>query len=226
MDARNALVDSIVIAGGGTAGWMVAASLAKALRGRVAIRLVESEEIGSVGVGEATIPMIQLYNRSLEIDEDAFVRATQASFKLGIEFVDWGRVGGRYIHGFGRFGQDLGTVPFDQYWQKMHQAGRAADLGDYGIARSAARAGKFIRPTSESSPIHRWPTSPTPSTSTPRCTPASCAGWLNRGACNGWKAASRACRPPAPTASPRCTWPTGAASKARCSSTARASAAC
>jgi tryptophan 7-halogenase len=142
----NRLIDSVVIAGGGTAGWMAAAALAKVLRGKVKIRLVESDEIGIVGVGEATIPMIQRFNQVLEIDENEFVRETQGTFKLGIEFVDWGRPGDRYMHGFGRFGQDLWTITFDQYWQKMYQAGKAADLGDYAIARVAAYRHKFMRP--------------------------------------------------------------------------------
>jgi tryptophan 7-halogenase len=139
------LIQSLVIAGGGTAGWMTAAALAKVLKGKVAITLVESDEIGTVGVGEATIPMIQRFNQVLEIDEDDFVRATQGTFKLGIEFVDWGAKGERYMHGFGRFGQDLWTVPFEQYWLKMHRAGRAPDLGEYAITRVAAYAGKFMR---------------------------------------------------------------------------------
>ncbi|MDE2372386.1 MAG: tryptophan 7-halogenase [Burkholderiales bacterium] len=144
----------IVVVGGGTAGWMTAAALAKVLKcgrgpdgptGPYRISVVESDEIGIVGVGEATIPMIQLYNRVLEIDENEFMRRTQATFKLGIEFVDWGRIGERYMHGFGRFGQDLATVGFDQYWQKMHRAGLAGDLEQYSINRRAALAGKFMR---------------------------------------------------------------------------------
>jgi tryptophan halogenase len=145
----GALIRRIVIAGGGTAGWMTAAALSKVLRGRVAVTLVESEEIGTVGVGEATIPMIQLFNRVLELDEDEFVRETRGSFKLGIEFVDWGRLGSRYMHAFGRFGQDLWTVPFHQYWLKMHQAGRAPDLGEYAITRVAAYRNRFMRPPTD-----------------------------------------------------------------------------
>ena len=137
-------IETVVIVGGGTAGWMTAAALATVLRGRWRIRLVESEEIGTVGVGEATIPMIQLFNKVVGIDENEFVAATDGSFKLGIEFVDWGRQGDRYMHGFGRFGQDLGTVGFDQYWQKMHQAGRAEDLAAYSINRMAALANRFM----------------------------------------------------------------------------------
>jgi tryptophan halogenase len=138
------LVKTVVVVGGGTAGWMTAAALAKVLRGRVAVKLVESDEIGIVGVGEATIPMIRLYNKVLEIDEHEFLRETHGTFKLGIEFVDWGRLGERYMHGFGRFGQDLWTVGFDQYWQKMWRSGKAADLAEYSITRMAAKADRFM----------------------------------------------------------------------------------
>jgi tryptophan halogenase len=136
----------IVIVGGGTAGWMTAAALSTMLNGRYNIRLVESDEIGIVGVGEATIPMIQRFNRVLGIDEHEFMRETQGSFKLGVEFVNWGRLGDRYMHGFGRLGQDLATVPFDQYWQRMRQAGKAAPLEEYSITRMAAKANKFMPP--------------------------------------------------------------------------------
>jgi tryptophan halogenase len=136
----------IVIVGGGTAGWMTAAALSTMLNGRYNIRLVESDEIGIVGVGEATIPMIQRFNRVLGIDEHEFMRETQGSFKLGVEFVNWGRLGDRYMHGFGRLGQDLATVPFDQYWQRMRRAGKAAPLEEYSITRMAAKANKFMPP--------------------------------------------------------------------------------
>jgi tryptophan halogenase len=137
-------IKDIVIVGGGTAGWMTAAALATMLNGRYNIRLVESEEIGIVGVGEATIPMIQRFNRVLGIDENEFMRETMGSFKLGVEFVNWGRLGDRYMHGFGRLGQDLATVPFDQYWQKMRRLGKAAPLEEYSITRLAAKANKFM----------------------------------------------------------------------------------
>ena len=148
---EDRFIRELVIVGGGTAGWMTAAALSKVLKSgtpgaRCRIRVVESDEIGTIGVGEATIPMIQRFNQVLEIDEDEFLRATEGTFKLGIEFVNWGRPGERYMHGFGRIGQDLWTVPFDQYWQKLHQAGKAADLAEYSITRAAARAGKFMRP--------------------------------------------------------------------------------
>jgi len=143
---HNEPIKDIVIVGGGTAGWMTAAALATILGARYNIRLVESDEIGIVGVGEATIPMIQRFNRVLGIDEAEFMRETQGSFKLGVEFVNWGRLGERYMHGFGRIGQDLATVPFEQYWYKMRRLGKAAPLEQYSITRMAAKAGKFMPP--------------------------------------------------------------------------------
>ncbi|KQY54830.1 tryptophan halogenase family protein [Lysobacter sp. Root494] len=137
-------VRNIVIVGGGTAGWMAAAALSKALTRDYSIRLIESEEIGTVGVGEGTIPLIKLFNHALELDEADFVRRTKGSFKLGVNFVDWGRLGDSYVHGFGKIGQDLGLVPFYQYWLKMHQAGKARPLDDYSINTVAARQNKFM----------------------------------------------------------------------------------
>ena len=134
-----------MIVGGGTAGWMTAAALSKVLTRGYTIRLVESDEIGTVGVGEATIPMIKLFNQALDLDENDFVRRTKGSFKLGIEFVGWGREGDVYHHGFGKIGQDLGLVPFHQYWLKMHQAGKAGPLEAYSINTEAALQGKFMR---------------------------------------------------------------------------------
>jgi tryptophan halogenase len=138
------LIKTIVIVGGGTSGWMTATSLATVLRGKYEIRLVESDEIGIVGVGEATIPMIQRFNKVVGIAEAEFLKATNGTFKLGIEFVNWGKLGDRYMHGFGRLGQDLWTVPFEQYWHKMRKLGKAHDLGDYSITRAAAKANKFM----------------------------------------------------------------------------------
>lgn len=143
---HNPLIQTLVIVGGGTAGWMTAAALSTVLRGRYKIRLVESEDIGIVGVGEATIPMIQRFNTIVGIDETEFIQATQGSFKLGIEFVNWGQQGDRYMHGFGPIGQDLWTVRFDQYWQKMKALGKAHELGAYSITRMAAQANKFMPP--------------------------------------------------------------------------------
>jgi len=138
-------IRNIVIAGGGTAGWMAAAALVKVLGDRWSVTLVESEEIGTVGVGEATIPIINVFNDALEIDQDEFMRETSATFKLGIEFVNWGQVGDSYIHGFGPLGPDIGITRFHHYWLKMHAAGLASSLEDYSINIAAARANKFMR---------------------------------------------------------------------------------
>jgi tryptophan halogenase len=137
-------IETVVIVGGGTAGWMSAVALASVLRGRCKIRLVESDEIGIVGVGEATIPMFARFNAVAGIDENAMLRATQGTFKLGIEFVNWGRVGERYMHGFGGIGQDMGTLRFFQFWRKMRALGKAGPLDDYAITRAAAYANKFM----------------------------------------------------------------------------------
>ena len=146
MDDTMQSIKTVVIVGGGTSGWMTAAALAKVLQGKYELRVVESDEIGIVGVGEATIPPLKLFNKILELDEDEFIRETQGTFKLGIEFVNWGRQGHRYIHGFGQFGQEMWTTDFHQYWLKMFQAGKAPDLEQYSINRRACRANKFMRP--------------------------------------------------------------------------------
>ena len=140
-------VERIVILGGGTAGWMSAAALSKTLGPRYAITLVESEEIGTVGVGEATIPMILQFNAALGLDEPDFVARTQGSFKLGIEFVDWGRKGDRYIHGFGKIGQAMSLAPFYHFWLKQRAAGAAGPLDEYSLNTAAARANKFLPPS-------------------------------------------------------------------------------
>ncbi|MEM8615965.1 MAG: tryptophan halogenase family protein [Pseudomonadota bacterium] len=127
----------IVIAGGGSAGWMAAAALSKAYT-KADITLVESEAIGTVGVGEATIPPIRLFNQFLGIDEHTFVRETKATYKLGIRFNHWGQQGDSYIHAFGDFGQSLGLLPFYQYWLRAHLSGEGSSLWDYGLNSVAA----------------------------------------------------------------------------------------
>jgi tryptophan halogenase len=141
----NETVKDIIIVGGGTAGWMTAAALAKILTSGYRIRLIESDDIASIGVGEATIPHIRNFNAAIGIDEDDFLKNTQGTFKLGIEFVNWGRIGDSYIHGFGSIGQDLATVTFYQYWLKMYQLGEAAELDHYSINTMAPRHNKFMR---------------------------------------------------------------------------------
>lgn len=149
MNAPAAPVRSVVIVGGGTAGWMSAMALAKALPRECCITLVESEEIGTVGVGEATIPAIRTFNQAVGLDEDVFLRATRGTFKLGIEFVNWGGLGQRYIHGFGAVGQPLGLLDFYPYWQAAWLDGQAPDLENYSLARMACRAGRFMRPLAD-----------------------------------------------------------------------------
>jgi tryptophan halogenase len=136
----------IVIVGGGTAGWMTAAALIKILGPDYAdITLVESEQIGIVGVGEATIPQIATFNRMLAFDESDFVRATQGTFKLGIEFVNWGHPGNRYFHPFGPFGVDMEGISFHAFWLKARAAGASHPITDYSLQAVAARANKFMR---------------------------------------------------------------------------------
>jgi len=143
---QSEIVKDIVILGGGTAGWMTAAALSRALNGKVALTVVESDEIGTIGVGEATIPSIVRFNALLELDENEFIRETQGTFKLGIEFVNWTSLGDRYMHGFGRFPPDIQLTSFEQVWQAMHQRGRARELAAYSITKRAAYAGRFMRP--------------------------------------------------------------------------------
>lgn len=142
-------VRKLVIVGGGTAGWITAAAFARLLGERLSIELVESEAIGTVGVGEATIPQIIRLNAILGLDENAFLRATSGTFKLGIEFVDWGSKGSRYLHTFGDTGMNLGNVAFHHYWRRS--AGEAPDPKGlwhwslHQLAADQARFGKLER---------------------------------------------------------------------------------
>lgn len=143
----DARIRDIVIVGGGTAGWMAAAVLAKTLGTQnVRTTLIESEEIGTVGVGESTIPPIIIYNRLLGIDEDEFVRETHATFKLGIEFIDWKRIGQTYFHNFGLLGADLQTgILFHHYFLRWLKSGGDPDQLLFSPEAEAARLGKFGR---------------------------------------------------------------------------------
>jgi tryptophan halogenase len=134
----------IVIVGGGAAGWMTAAALSRLSRpGEVSLTLVESDEIGIIGVGEATIPDMLQFNLFLGIAEADLMRETQATFKLGIEFADWSRKGSRYFHPFGFHGVDIDGLDFHQYWLRCRANGRAHALGDYCLTEIVARQDKF-----------------------------------------------------------------------------------
>jgi tryptophan 7-halogenase len=137
-------IKNIVIVGGGTAGWMAAAAFAKVLGPAYSIRLVESEEIGTVGVGEGTVPHLKLFNDLLGIHDIEFMQNTQGTFKLGVQFNDWGRLGDSYIHGFGTIGHDVSLLPFHQFWIKAMQKGMASEIGAYSINTLAAPRGKFM----------------------------------------------------------------------------------
>ena len=136
----------IAIIGGGSAGWMAAAALAHAVRGDCKITLVESEMIGTVGVGEATIPPIKLFNQRLGIDEYEFMRHTQGSYKLGIQFVDWAEIGHSYFHPFGPFGSEFDIVPLQNYWMRARAEGNDTSLDEYSMAWAAASRCRFDRP--------------------------------------------------------------------------------
>ena len=137
-------IRTIAIIGGGSAGWMSAAAISKSFGADIQVQLVESEEIGLIGVGEATVPHLSAFNRLLGIDEAEFVRQTQGTFKLGIQFNDWGKIGDSYVHGFGTIGRDLGLMPFHQYWLKARAAGQAKDISQYSLNTVAAPLGKFM----------------------------------------------------------------------------------
>jgi len=138
----------ILIVGGGTAGWMTAALFGKLFQGLYDVELVESEAIGTVGVGEATIPPIKKYNELIQLDEAEFMRRTQATFKLGVQFVDW-NPGQTYIHAFGVIGQDWEWLRCHHYWLRANQRGRAAEFSNYSINAAAALSNKFMHARSE-----------------------------------------------------------------------------
>ncbi len=139
-------IKNIVIVGGGTAGWMTAAALSRLSVGKkVNVTLIESEQIGTIGVGEATIPPFQDFNRLLEIDEAQMLSEVQGSFKLGIQFVNWGAIGDSYIHPFGNYGYQIDGISFHHIWHKYKQDGDTRPLQAFNIETIAAHMGRFAR---------------------------------------------------------------------------------
>lgn len=148
-------IHEIVIIGGGTAGWMTAAALSKKfLASDIKITLIESAEIGTVGVGEATLPQIREFNHMLGISDAELMARTAATIKLGIEFCDWGKEGDRYIHPFGTHGDTMGSADFHHYWVRANETGSAGDFGSYCLPIEAARDGRFDLPPNDPASPH------------------------------------------------------------------------
>ncbi|MEL6687929.1 MAG: tryptophan halogenase family protein [Pseudomonadota bacterium] len=143
-------INSVCILGGGTAGWMTAAALAHKFQATdLSISLVESEQIGTIGVGEATLPHIRFFNQALGIDEATFMQATRATFKLGIEFCDWSEIGESYIHPFGDFGEPVNGIDFHHVWSELFRQGRVKSLDAFSYPVVAAEQGRFHHPETD-----------------------------------------------------------------------------
>ena len=157
LSAKNGVImniKKICILGGGTAGWMTAAGLSNKYKDlNINIQLIESDNIGTVGVGEATLPHIRFFNNALGIDEREFMRETCATFKLGIEFCDWGHLGDSYIHPFGDYGEPIDGIEFHHFWLRLLQNGHKNRIDDYSFPILAAEAGKFQHPGEDVSVI-------------------------------------------------------------------------
>ena len=139
-------IEKIVIVGGGTAGWMTAAALSKLSANKnVSVTLIESEQIGTIGVGEATIPPFLDFNRLLGIDEAEMLSAVQGTFKLGIQFANWGAIGDSYIHPFGNYGYQIEGTSFHHIWHKYKQSGDKRPIQVFNIETMAAHMGRFAR---------------------------------------------------------------------------------
>lgn len=139
----NDSIKKVLIVGGGSSGWMAAAMLSRFLGQQLNIQLVESSAIGTVGVGEATIPPIKSFNDVLGINEQDFLKATQGTIKLGIEFVNWGNTGERYMHAFGDIGRNIGLASFHHYWLRARELGVGGDLWDHSLNERAARHNRY-----------------------------------------------------------------------------------
>jgi tryptophan halogenase len=145
---RNASIRKIVVVGGGTAGWMTAAALSKALDSAdYQIQVIESKQVSTVGVGESTIPSMAEFNKFIGLDERKFIRESQATFKLGIEFVNWKQIGESYIHPFGEYGIEISSVPFHHYWLRMKATGQDQPLASFSLEAQAIKAGRFVQRT-------------------------------------------------------------------------------
>ncbi|WP_196140237.1 tryptophan halogenase family protein [Aliikangiella sp. G2MR2-5] len=140
---RSQAIKKVVIVGGGTAGWITASLLAKVLGKVIDITLIESSKIGTIGVGEATIPPIIAFNNALGINEKEFIRATQATIKLGIQFENWGRMGDSYMHAFGDIGKNFPFCEFHHFWVKTRRMGMQSDFWDFSLNFQAAKQNKF-----------------------------------------------------------------------------------
>ncbi len=143
-------IEKVLIVGGGTSGWMTAAALAHFLKNKgCAITLVESEAIGTVGVGEATLPHLRFFNQTLGINEAEFMAATNATYKMGIEFSNWGQLGDAYIHPFGEYGKEINSVAFHQYWLRQNYRGRSKSIDKYSLPVVAAAQQRFMFPIND-----------------------------------------------------------------------------
>ena len=149
-DAAQNPIKNIVIVGGGSAGWMTAAALSSLIApNRVQITLIESDQIGTIGVGEATIPDVINFNAMLGISEEEFLRATNGTFKLGIEFVNWGKLGESYFHPFGTHGVDMQGIDFHQFWMRYREANQGSVIEDFSLSAIAAKTHKFAMPSND-----------------------------------------------------------------------------